>query len=196
MRRLAAILLGATLAAVGLAAPAQAILPPVDGYYTFDEAGLPSAKWQLQSVCIQPNGTRAQPDYTDQTVQTLGCVVVVGSTTPQLLTYQEKLVNFSGRARLAGNMWSFDVDQPEGVTCPDGSYARSTDTYAFTAPDPNGPPSLTGTHTSIHDAVCGLQPAMTKAPFTLTFTDVMDPGVVHRFPALCDYLVGRPSTCA
>ena len=46
---------------IALAAPAGAILPPVDGYYTFNQPGVPSANWELQSICIQPNGTRAQP---------------------------------------------------------------------------------------------------------------------------------------
>lgn len=197
MRRLGVILLAMLLTAIGLAAPAAAILPPVDGYYTFHRDGLPEAKWQMQSICIQPNGTRAQADYTDETIQTLGCDVLLGSTTPSQLTRDEKLVNFDGRrAKLTGGLWTFQVQQLEGVACPDGSFAPSTDTFAFTAPDPNGPPNLTGTQTSIHGAVCGLQPAMTKAPFTLTFTDVLDPSVVARFPALCDYLVGRPSICA
>ncbi|HNM85930.1 MAG: hypothetical protein U0Q20_12790 [Mycobacterium sp.] len=196
MRRLGAILLGVMLAAVGLAAPASAILPPVDGYYTFHQDGLPDAKWQMQSICIQANGTRAQPDYTDETIQTLGCDVLLGSSTQPPLTRETKLVNFSARAKLTGGLWTFQIGQSQGVACPDGSFAPSTDTFSFTAPDPNGPPNLTGTHTSIHDAVCGLQAAMTKAPFTLTFTDVLDPSVVARFPALCNYLVGRPSICA
>ena len=196
LRGLGAILCGILLTAVGLAAPASAILPPVDGYYTFNQDGLPQARWTMQSICIQPNGTRAQPDYTDETIQTLGCDVIVGSDTPSLLTREEHLVNFSGRAKLTGNLWTIQVTQPEGVACADGSFAPSTETFAFTAPDPNGPPSLTGTHTSIHGAVCGLEPAMTKAPFTLTFTDVLDPAVISRYPALCNYLVGRPSICS
>ncbi len=196
MRRLGVILLAMLLTAIGLAAPAAAILPPVDGYYTFNQAGLMAAKWEMQSICIQPNGTRAQADYTDQTIQTLGCDVLIGSTTPSALTREERLVNFAVRAKLTGGLWTFQVDRAQGLACPDGSFAPTNDTYAFTAPDPNGNPNLTGTHTSIHGAVCGLQPAMTKTPFTLTFTDVLDPGVVHRFPAICNYLVGRPSICA
>lgn len=196
LRGLGAILFGVLVTAVGLAAPASAILPPVDGYYTFQQDGLPQARWTMQSICIQPNGTRAQPDYTDETIQTLGCDVIVGSDTPRLLTREEHLVNFAGRAKLTSDLWTFQITQDEGLACPDGSFAPTTDTYAFTAPDPNGPPNLTGTHTSIHGAVCGLQPGMTKTPFTLTFTDVLNPAVISRYPALCNYLVGRPSICA
>ena len=71
-----------------------------------------------------------------------------------------------------------------------------TETVAFTAPDPNGPPNLTGTRTSLHAAECGLQAGMTKTPFTLTFNDVLDPSVIARFPAICNYLAGRPSICS
>ena len=195
LRGLGAILCGVVLTAVGLAAPASAILPPVDGYYTFSQDGLPPARRQMQSICIQPKGTRAQPDYTDQTIQTLGCDVIIGSDTPSLLTREEHLVNFAGRAKLTSDLWTFQITEDEGLACPDGSFAPTTDTYAFTAPDPDGPPNVTGTHTSIHGAVCGLQPAMTKTPSTLTFTDVLDPAVISRYPALCKYLVGRPSIC-
>ena len=196
MRRLGVMVLGIVLTAVALAAPAGAILPPVDGYYTFNQAGVPEAKWTMQSICIQPNGTRAQADYTDETIQTLGCTVTVGATTPTLVSHEQKLVNFAGRARLTGGMWTVQVEQAEGVTCPDGSYAPSTETFAFTAPDPNGPPNLTGTRTSLHAAECGLQAGMTKTPFTLTFNDVLDPSVIARFPAICNYLAGRPSICS
>ncbi len=196
MRRLGVMVLGIVLTAVALAAPAGAILPPVDGYYTFNQPGVPSANWELQSICIQPNGTRAQADYTDETIQTLGCTVLVTASTPSLVTREEKLVNFSGRARLTGGLWTFQVEQPEGLTCPDGSYAARTETFAFTAPDPNGPPNLTGTRTSVNAAACGVPAAVTKTPFTLTFNDVLDPGVIARFPAICNYLAGRPSICS
>ena len=99
-------------------------------------------------------------------------------------------------AALTSDLWTMKVEQLDGLDCADGSTARLTNIFAFTAPDPNGSPNLTGTHTRIHGAVCGMQPAMTKTPFTLTFTDVLDPGVIHRFPMICDYLAGRPSICS
>lgn len=177
-------------AALGWAAPASATVPPADGRYTFSQPGVPTATWSMQSICSQPNGTRAQSDYTDQTIQTLGCAVLMTSQTPDGLTREERAVNFGGTARLTDGLWSVTAQTAEGVACPDGSTAPSTDTYAFSET------TLTGTHTSVHDAVCGLAPAMTKQPFTLTFAGPLDPPVVDRFPMNCDYLAGRPSICA
>lgn len=196
LRGVGALVSAVGLAAVGLAAPASAVVPPVDGYYTFDEPGVPQAKWQMQSICTQPNGTRAQADYTDETIQSLGCNVIISATTPTLLTEEQKLVNVAGRAALTSGLWTMTVEQLHAIQCDDGTTARLTNIFAFTPPDPNGSPNMTGTHTRIHGAVCGMQPSMTKTPFTLTFQDVLDPSVIHRFPMICDYLAGRPSICS
>lgn len=196
--RLGSIALGVTLAALGPAAPASAIVPPADGYYTYTQDGAPSANWQVQSVCIQANGTRAQPDYTDETIQTQGCTVQVVSNTPQAaVTPAEKVFAFTARSRLTSNLWTFQITAPTGMQCPDGSTAPTTETFAFNPPDPASPnPSLAGTRTSIHGAVCGLAPGMVKAPFALTFTGPLSPPVDERFPNTCGYLVGRPSICS
>ncbi|MET0900444.1 MAG: hypothetical protein ABWY45_21230 [Mycobacterium sp.] len=191
LRRITMAVFVAAMAAFGLAAPASAIVPPADGYYTFSQAGKPTSTWTMQSLCTQPNGTRAQPDYSDQTTQTLGCAVTVGSIVSTAgMTRDEKSVSFNNIARLTSGLWTVTAQIAEGVVCPDGSYAPSTDTYAFSEV------TLTGTHTSIHGAVCGLQPGMTKDPFTLVFTGPLDPPVVERFPMNCDYLAGRPSICS
>ncbi len=194
LRGLGAILCGVVLTAVGLAAPASAILPPVDGYYTFNQDGLPPARWtdaeHLHPAQRHPRAARLhRRDHPDA-----GLRRDLGSSTPSLLTREEQLVNFAGRAKLTSDLWTFQITQDEGLACADGSSAPTTDTFAFTAPDPNGPPNVTGTHTSIHGAVCGLQPAMTKAPFTLTFTDVLDPAVISRYPACATtWWAGRAS---
>lgn len=191
LRRMTIIMFAAAVAAFGLAAPASAIVPPADGYYTFSQAGKPNSTWTMQSLCTQPNGTRAQPDYSDQTIQTLGCTVAIGSlVTTSGMNRDQQAVSFNGTGRLNSGLWTVTVGIPEGVVCPDGSYAPSTDTYSFSEV------TFTGTHTSIHGAVCGLPPAMTKDPFTLAFTGPLDPAVVERFPMNCDYLVGRPSICS
>jgi len=65
------------------------------------------------------------------------------------------------------------------VACPDGTTAASTDTYAF------DDVSLTGTHTNIHGDICGLQPAMTKTPFTLAFQGPLA-SPVDRYPLDCN----------
>ena len=80
--RLGALCLGAAAVATGVATPAAAdILPPADGHYSFSEPGAPAANWELGAVCIQANGTRAQSDYTDTTIQSQGCAVNVTSST-------------------------------------------------------------------------------------------------------------------
>jgi hypothetical protein len=198
VRRLGFALFAAAVAALGWAAPAAAILPPADGNYTYAQEGAPTALWQLQTVCIQPNGTRAQQDYADQTIQTLGCTVTLRSFTPQAaMTRAERQFVFTGKAKLAGGMWTFQIASPEGLACPNGGTAPTTETFAFAPPDPNAPnPSVTGLRTTIHGAVCGLPPAMVKAPFALNYTAPLEPPVVSRFPAQCDYLVGRPSICS
>jgi hypothetical protein len=187
---------GALLTSIGLAPPASALLPPLDGYYTFNMEGVPQARWAMQSLCSQASGTRAQPDYTDQDIQTQGCKVLVTSTTPRVISQEEHLVNFAGWALLTDDIWTFQIVQHDELVCPDGSTQPETDTYGFTSPDPNGPPNLTGTHTDIHPAVCGLPAAMNKKPFTLTYTGPLDHPVVDRFPMHCDFLAGRPSICA
>jgi hypothetical protein len=131
LRRFSAIAFAAAVVAVASAAPAAAIVPPADGYYTFNQAGAPAATWQLQSVCIQANGTRAQSDYSDETIQAAGCDVIMASTAPSKLTREDRLVNFNARAVLTGGLWTFQFDSSEGTLCPDGSTAASTEKYAF-----------------------------------------------------------------
>ena len=83
VRRLGLAVSALAVAALGWAAPASAMLPPADGIYNYVQDGAPPALWELQTICIQPNGTRAQSDYTDETIQNLGCAVVLRSYTPQ-----------------------------------------------------------------------------------------------------------------
>jgi len=198
VRRLGLATLALTATTLGWAAPASAdLLPPVDGTYTYAQAGGPDAKWRVQTICSLPSGTREQSDYSDPTIQNLGCTVVMRSYTQQLAsTREEKSFVFSGRARLTNGMWTFQTPSSSGVLCPDGSTAPSMETFAFAPPEPGAPnPNVTGMRTSIHDAVCGLPPGMVKTPFTLSYDGPLDPPV-GRFPQECDYLAGRPSICS
>jgi hypothetical protein len=168
-----------TLVAVGTSSPAQALGPPPDGMYTFSEAGAPAVTWKISALCDAPSRQRAIPDFTDPLVAMNLCALNVTSTTPRVISRQEKLANYTGRARVTNDLWTFQVPKPDGVNCPDGSTAASTETYAF------DDVSLTGTHTSIHGDVCGLQPAMTKTPFTLAFQGPL-PNPVERYPLDCN----------
>jgi hypothetical protein len=167
------------LVALGTSAPAQALGPPADGFYTFTEPGVPATTWKISALCDAPSRQRAIPDFTDPVIAADLCALNVSSTTARVISRPEKLANFVGRARLASDLWTFQVGKDNGVACPDGSTAQSTDTYAFD----DG--SLTGTHTSIHGDICGLPPAMTKTPFSLAFKGPL-PNPVDRYPLNCN----------
>jgi len=193
-------LVAGTLAAGALvtSAPAAAILPPADGVYSYVQDGAPVVNWKIQTLCMQVNGTRAQGDYTDETIQSESCTAIVQSSTPVApMTTDERNFVYAGRAKLTSGQWTFQISFPGGLQCPDGSTAPTTETFAFNPPDPNSPnPSVTGLRTSIHGAECGLQPGMVKIPFALNYTKPLDPPVVDRYPDVCNYLGGRPSICS
>ncbi|MGH3971176.1 MAG: hypothetical protein ACRDTV_24500 [Mycobacterium sp.] len=167
------------LVAVGSASPAEALGPPPDGIYTFSEAGVPAGTWKISALCDAPSRQRAIPDFTDPVIAADLCALNVVATTPRAISLAEKGANYTGRARLTSDLWTFQVSKANGVSCPDGSTAASTDNYAFEDV------SLAGTHTSIHGAVCGLQPGMTKTPFTLAFKGPL-PAPVQRYPLDCN----------
>jgi hypothetical protein len=169
----------AAFAAVATAGPAQALGPPPDGLYNFSEAGTAPSTWKIYPLCDAPSRQRAIPDFTDPVVAADLCALNVVSTTAGLSSRQERQANYGGRARLTGDLWTFSVTKLDGLLCPDGSTELSTETYAF------DDVSLTGTHTSIHGDVCGLQPAMTKTPFHLTFQAPL-PNPIERYPLNCN----------
>ncbi len=188
-------LLGAAamLAAVGTAAPATAepsVAPPPDGKYSYNQPGKPAAQWSMQSICSQASGTRAQPDYSDPHIQTLGCVLNVTSTTDKPADAEQRLLNVAGRARLTNGLWAFEYNPPAGQICPDGRTARLQQKFEFSEV------TLTGTRTTLWGDECGGPPGMTKEPFSLSFLAPLDPPVVDRFPMECNYLAGRPSICS
>jgi hypothetical protein len=167
------------LVAFGTASPAKALGPPPDGMYSFSEAGAPAATWKISALCDAPSRQRAIPDFTDPVIAADLCALNVTSTTSRAISHQEKLANYSGRARLTSDLWTFQIPKADGVNCPDGTTAASTETYAF------DDVSLAGTHTSIHADVCGLQPGMTKTPFSLAFQGPL-PNPVERYPLDCN----------
>ncbi|MBO0883135.1 MAG: hypothetical protein J2P17_22935 [Mycobacterium sp.] len=165
--------------AVGSASPAAALGPPPDGMYSFTEAGVPSGTWKISALCNAVSRQRAIPDFSDPVIAADLCALNVVSTTPRVISRSEKLANYSGRARLTSDLWTFQVSKSDGVLCPDGTTGASTETYAF------DDVTLAGTHTSIHGPVCGMQPGMTKTPFTLAFQGPL-PVPVERYPLDCN----------
>jgi hypothetical protein len=159
--------------------PARAVAPPPDGNYSFNEAGVSGVTWTITALCDQPSGNRNQADYSDPVTWAFQCALNIVSSTPEHITRADKLQNFGGRARLTGVLWTFQATKTDGVSCPDGSTAPSTDTYAFD----DG--TMAGTHTTLHGAVCGLQPAMSKQPFSLQLVGP-PPSPVQRYPLYCN----------
>jgi hypothetical protein len=159
--------------------PARAVGPPPDGNYSYNEAGVSGATWTVTALCDQPSGTRNMNDYSDPIVFAMNCALNIVSATPEHISAADKLQNFSGRARMSSMMWSFKVEKADGVSCPGGGTAPSTDTYAFSDE------SMSGTHTSMHGAVCGMQPGMNKQPFSLQMTGP-PPSPIQRYPLYCN----------
>ncbi|OBG37625.1 hypothetical protein [Mycobacterium sp. E3198] len=159
--------------------PAGAIGPPADGTYTFNEAGVSGVTWTISALCVQPNGTRNMNDYSDPIVFAMNCALNVVSSTPERITAADKLQNFSGRARMSSMLWTFKVDKADGVSCPGGGTAPTTETYAFSDE------TMTGTHTTLHGPVCGLPSDMKKQPFSLQMAGP-PPSPVERYPLRCN----------
>ncbi len=159
--------------------PASAVGVPADGTYSFDQAGVSGVTWTITALCDQPSGTRNQADYTDPVTWAFQCALNIVSSTPEQISRADKLQNFSGRARLSSVLWTFKVDQADGVSCPGGGTAPSTETYSF------DDATMSGTHTSLHGAECGLQPAMSKQPFSLHLVGP-PPSPIERYPLYCN----------
>ncbi len=159
--------------------PASAVGPPADGNYSYNEAGVPGVTWTITGLCDQPSGTRNQNDYSDPIVFAFNCSLNIMSMTDEQITRADKLQNFSGRARMSSMLWTLKVEHPDGVSCPGGGTGPSTETYAFSDE------TLTGTHTTLHGAVCGLQSDMKKAPFSLQLAGPA-PSPVQRYPLQCN----------
>lgn len=165
-------------AGIGVAAPAAAD-QPVEGNYTYTEAGYPQATWTFSPTCV-PVCQASSPECTRPfgAGGPTGCTLHMSSSTPEHINRDERQMNFGGTMRVVNDVWSLTTPQPEGVQCPDGSYAVSTDTYAF------DDATLTGTHTVTWTPQCGLQAGMTKTPFTLSYAGPLD-APVTRYPLQC-----------
>jgi hypothetical protein len=166
----AAVLVGAT---VGPASPARAD-DTMSGLYTYTQAGLPQSSWTITPICVPVVGDLRQPLYLP-----VGCTLHVASATSSQVTDELRQQNFGGDARLTNGLWTIVMNKPNGMVCPDGSTAPTVDTYAY------DDATLQGTHTSTHGEVCGMQPGLTKVPFTLQFNGPL-PFSFDPYPLRCD----------
>jgi hypothetical protein len=151
---------------LGAAAPAHAE-NFVQGVYTYHQDGLPPVEWTIYPTCVQTVG-----DLRVNYELPLGCTIHIASNSSELVN--------GGDARLTGGLWTFTQPRGDGLTCPDGSKAAITETYAF------DDTTWQGTRTITNTEECGgaVQPAMKKVPFTLTFKDPL-PIPVDKFPLYC-----------
>ncbi len=159
--------------------PASAVAPPADGNYTLNEAGASGVTWTVTALCDQVNGSRYYKDYSNPDIMADFCALNVVSFTNERISRDQLLHNYSGRARLVSGLWTFKVDKADGVSCPDGGTGASTETFAFDNE------TMAGTHTSLHGAVCGLGPAMSKQPFSLQLQGP-PPSPIQRYPLRCN----------
>ena len=104
-----------SVVALGLALesgdPARAVAPPADGTYTFNQAGLSGVTWTISALCDQVNGSRYYKDYSNPDIMADFCALNVVSSTDEQISRQDKLQNYSGRARLVSGLWTFKVDK-------------------------------------------------------------------------------------
>jgi hypothetical protein len=167
---IAVILAGAALASASPSSADQVM----EGKYRFNAPGLPPATWTIYPICVPTVGDLRVPLELP-----VACTLKVTSATAKKTTFELNSLNWGGDARLSGGQWKIITNKTEGFLCPDGSRAPTNDIYAF------DDVTLTGTHTSTHNTVCGVQPSMTKTPFTLTFDQPL-PIPVDRYPLVCE----------
>jgi hypothetical protein len=144
-------------AGLGLASASPASAQdPLSGLYTYQQAGQPPLTWTIYPTCVPA-----------------GCVLHLssGPATGGANVY-------GGEAKLVNDRWMFGWDDPAGLSCPDGSKAPVR--YAYTLDDK----TLTGTKTTMHAQVCGMEPAMTREPFTLAFQRALDIPL-ELYPYMC-----------
>lgn len=158
---------------LGTASPSSAD-QVMEGIYTFNAEGSPSAEWTIYPICVPTVGDLREPLELP-----VACTLKVISATPGMYTFELKNLNWGGDAKLTGDQWALTTNKADGFQCADGNTAPTVDTYKF------DDVTLTGTHTSLHNAVCGAAPGMTKAPFTLAFAKPL-PIPVERYPLVCE----------
>jgi hypothetical protein len=150
--------------AIGFAGPAQAD-QMMQGVYTYTQGNV-VAEWTIYPICVPTVG-----DLRDNMELPVACTLHVGPAPAEVVN--------GGDARLTGDRWQFSTSKKDGMVCADGSTAPIQETYKF---DGN---TLTGTRSVIHNAVCGLQPAITNLPFTLAFNRPL-PFPVQPYPLYCE----------
>ncbi|ART69369.1 hypothetical protein BTO20_12930 [Mycobacterium dioxanotrophicus] len=165
-RTAAATALASTLGiglSLGFAGPAQAD-PVMQGVYTYTQDGLDAQNFTVYPSCVPVVGDLREP-----LELAVACRLHV-ATGPELK---------GGDARLTGGLWTYSTTTAEGMQCPDGSWAPTTEVYKF------DDVAMTGTRSVFHNAVCGLQPGEQSVPFRLAYKEPL-PMPVKVYPLDCE----------
>lgn len=167
IRVLAAALVFAS-AGLGLAGPASTQgdvkAPGVpEGVYTVNIDGQASTEWEIYPICVPTVGDLREP-----LLLPVGCRLKV---TPAGQPGAE--------AVQVGGEWTFQYDEIDGRTCPDGTVAPQLTIFAF------DPFTWVGSMKVMHGGQCGDQPAMTKIPLTMAFKRPLAIPV-DQYPLICE----------
>ncbi|WKG01446.1 hypothetical protein [Mycolicibacterium sp. HK-90] len=134
---------------LGIAGPAQAE-PVMQGVYTYTQDGMDPQTFTVFPSCVPVVGDLREP-----LELAVACRLHV-ATSREIK---------GGDARLTGGLWTYSTSSLEGMRCPDGSWAPTTETYKF------DDIAMTGTRSVAHNAVCGLEPAILHFPFKLAYKE-------------------------
>ncbi|ADT98852.1 MULTISPECIES: hypothetical protein [Mycolicibacterium] len=148
-------------ASVATALPAAADTPVMQGDYTYVDEGR-TGTWTIFPTCVPIVGDLREPLYLP-----VGCTLHV---TPSGGVR-------GGDARLTGGLWTYTTNNREGLQCPDGSWAPTTEDVSFN--------ETSGTRRITHAGACGLQPGIIDVPFTLSFKAPL-PIPVDQYPLICE----------
>ncbi|GAT04857.1 uncharacterized protein RMCFA_4968 [Mycolicibacterium fortuitum subsp. acetamidolyticum] len=148
---------------LGIAAPAQAE-PVMQGVYTYTQDGMDPQTFTVFPSCVPVVGDLREP-----LELAVACRLHVATS---------KGIK-GGDARLTGGQWTYSTSSLEGMQCPDGSWAPTTETYKF------DDVAMTGTRSVAHNAVCGLEPAILNFPFKLAYKEPLSLPV-DAYPLDCE----------
>lgn len=149
---------------LGIATPAQAE-PVMQGVYTYTQDGMDPQTFTVYPSCVPVVGDLREP-------LELAVACRLHVATPPAIK--------GGDARLTGGLWTYSTASLEGMRCPDGSWAPTTETYKF------DDVSMTGTRSVAHNQVCGgtIEPAILTFPFKLAYKEPL-PVPVDLYPLNC-----------
>ena len=150
-------------AALGFASPAEAD-QVMQGVYNYVPQNGNPGTWTIFPSCVPVVG-----DLRVNLELPVGCRLHVSGS--------EGITG--GDAYLTNGVWAINTNNKEGMQCPDGSSAPTTETIKF------DDTTMSGTRTVFHTDGCGLPPGKMDFPFTLSFKEPL-PLPVEQYPLYCE----------